>query len=516
MAREKADWSGLVQSIRANRAGKATFYKPVCVIAAIDLANIGRLDPDLLHWELIIRRFGEYVAVAFPERASAGLLPLWFLANDGLWTFSRRGKRLTREALKVPPSSTNKAREKLDTQSIAPEYRNLWESAEQRKALRNQMLLILARDAESRTLVRALFDPAAVNDPERWPKEAEIDDYLQEISDQRDLFRGRPADDNRSGGAAAARAARKALLAFELKDLPQASAVGPTFESSGDAPIRLTANPVHDVSQAQTDLHRALAAKCQNLESLASSSNNRAAHILPALVALTSALQSDPTQSSSYLIWSHANTLRRLYDAEVRALEVEDPESPPLPDRLRVLLGDLVEQFNAYALTDHIIGLLDRAKPGPAKRSESLQVLDAGVALVKAIRETPGILEPDAAKVLETATIAAQEAKQTSGFNADQAVVNAVEMQRNGARAILLNALLEVRKVFSKIKTPGKHVAEGAAKQLGAETIKQLPISKFVSDAREFFTALWHGTAGSDTVQQLVVHIRDLINQLRG
>lgn len=516
MAREKADWSGLVGSIRANRAGRATFYKPVCVIAAIDLADIGRLDPDLLHWELIIRRFSEYVAVAFPERASAGLLPLWFLANDGLWTFSRRGKRLTREALKVPPSSTNKAREKFDTQSIAPEYRNLWESAEQRKALRNQMLLILARDAESRTLVRALFNAAAFNDPERWPTESEIDDYLQEISDQRDLFRGRSADDTSSGGAGRARAARKALLAFELKDFPQASAVGPTFEATGDAPIRLTPNPMRDVSQAHSDLHQALAAKCRNLVSLASSSNNRAAHILPALVALVSALQSDPSQSSSYLIWSHANTLRRLYDAEVLALESPDPESPPLPDRLRVLLGDVVEQFNAYALTDHIIGLLDRAKPGPAKRSESLQSLEAGVGLVKAIRATPGILEPDAAKVLETATIAGQEATQTPGFNADQAVVNAVEIQRNGARAILLNALLEVRKVFSTVKTTGKLVAEGAAKQLGAETIKLLPISKFVAGTRELFTALWQGTAGSDTIHQLVVHIRDLINQLRG
>ena len=59
MARENADWDKLIRSIRGNRAGKATFYKPVCVIAAIDLADIGRLDSDLLHSELILRRFGE-------------------------------------------------------------------------------------------------------------------------------------------------------------------------------------------------------------------------------------------------------------------------------------------------------------------------------------------------------------------------------------------------------------------------------------------------------------------------
>ena len=514
MARERSDWSGFVRSVRGNRAGRATFYKPVCVIAAIDLADIGRLDSALLHSELIVRRFGEYVAVAFPERASAGWQPLWFIANDGLWNFSKKGHRLTRDEIRDAPSSKNKAFARFDTHAISPEYRVLWELAAQRKILRDQMLLILARDAENRTLLKALFNAETFNDPDRWPSEEALDLHLQELSGQSDLFR--TAQDEQVGpqGAPIKVSTSRALLTFELDKLPKASAVGPTFEDTGQAPIRLTAPPNPDNPSARSDLHEALAAKCRHLESLAAGSN-RAKHILPALQSLVSTLEASASQSSSYLIWSYGNTLRRLHDAELRAATSEDPEAPPLPDRLGVLLSDVVEQFNIYAIADPIVGLLDRAKVGPERRSKSLQSLEVGIELTRAIRDTPGIVEPEAAQVLEAATVAAQNAEATSSFNADQAIVNAVEIQRNGARAILINALHEVRNVFSKVKGLTKLVAEGAAKQFGAEIIKQLPLASFVVGAQDIFTAIWRGVVDSYQVQYLVALIRDLISQLR-
>ena len=515
MARQQTDWNALIRSIRLNRAGNATFYKPVCVIAAIDLADIGRLEGDLLHSELIVRRFSEYVSLTFPDRSTAGWQPLWFLANDGLWTFSKKGKQLSREALEARPSTKNKAFEKFDTHAIAAEYRDLWDSAAQRKALRDNMLSILARDPESRTLVRALFDISNLANPELWPSERAIDEYLQDVADQGDLFQARHSNNAASPVNVELKDAHKALLAFKLDSLPATSAVGPKFEATGEAPIKLSHLPIQEFSRAQRELHQALADKCRNLESLASLSNNRAAHIMPALRLLISALDVGLSDSSSYLIWSHGNTLRQLHDAEIVALNAEDPEAPPLPDRLRVLLSDIVEQFNAYAVTDHIIGLLDRARSGPGIRTKSLQLLETGTELVRAIKATPEVVEPDATEILDAATNAAEGAKQKNGFNADQAIVNAVEIQRNGARAILVNAVLEIRKISAKLKSPGKMAFESVAKQLGAEVAKQLPLSKFVSAARELFVALWEGVTGSDAVHQLIQHLRDFINQLR-
>jgi hypothetical protein len=515
MAREKTDWSILIRSIRHNRAGNALFYKPVCVIAAIDLADMGRLDSDLLHSELIIRRFGEYVAVAFAERASAGWQPLWYLANDGLWTFSKKGKRLTKEMLETRPSTKNKATQKFDTQSIASDYRALWDSPSQRKILRDQMLLLLARDLESRTLVRALFDPANFNISDKWPSETAVEDYLQELSGQGDLFRERvPSQDGSI--SLSANATRKALLAFDPEQLPQATPVGPIFEATGEAPIHLSPGPPREVTNAQADLYEVLASKCQNLDALASTASNRSAHIRPALGGLIAALSADPAQSNGYLIWSHANTLRRLLEADMRARESSDPDDPPLPDRIGVLLSDVVEQFNVYAVTDHLVGLLDRARPGPAGRAELLKKLDAGSSLVEAISAKPGIMATDATEVLEAATQMAQGAKQSTGLNADQAMVNAVEIQRNGARAILQNALLEMKKLAGKTKGTVKQFVEGAAKQLGAEAVKQLPLTNFVHGARDLFVALWQGTTSSEPVSYLIGLIREFLTHFRG
>lgn len=510
MARDRLDWTGLVQSIRRNRAGKATYYKPVCVISAIDLADIGRLESDLLHSELIIRRFGEYVSVTFPDRASAGWIPLWFLANDGLWTFSKKGKRLTRQEIRDAPSTKNSTLARFDTQAIAADYQALWSDAGQRKLLREQMLLVLARDPENRRLLRALFDPEAFGDPERWPADDELNLRLQALTGQFDLFRGIDSEDPEPR-----KVTREALLAFEADELPKATPVGPNFEESGRTPIRLTAAPSDYGSQVLPDLQVALAGKCEHLKTLAAATN-RASHVLPALRGLIQALTTVPSQSTGYLVWSHGNTLRRLYDAELRALESDDPEAPPLPDRLGEMLGDIVEQFNVYALTDPIVGLLDRAKAGPEKRSKSLQSLQAGVELVAAIRRAPEIVDPDAAGVLGTATTAAQSAQGAPGFNADQAIVNAVEIQRNGARAILVNALQEVRNLlFSMAKGLARPAVEGAAKQAGVEVVKQIPIAAFVVSVKNLFVALWNGLAGSEKVQQLLDLIGDLISQLR-
>ncbi len=321
----------------------------MCVIAALDLANAGGLVSDMLYAELIIRKFEQYVSIVFPNRASKGWWPLWFLANDGLWNFSRKGKLLSKDDLSIRPTTKNKMLQRFDRQVIAPQYRALWDSSGQRKVLRDHMLAIMNRYSESKVLVRALFDPKVVDEPDKWPSESVVDAYLNGLGGQGDLFQdGEPTIEPATPRSAAA--VRKALSAFDVMALPPVSALGPSLEVTGIAPIAISAAPHREATKAQAALYASLRRKCVSLDQLAANSN-LAAHLRPALGEMIAALQGDPEWSNGYLIWPPGNTLRRLLAAELRSRDADDQDHPLLTDRMRELLADVVEQFNVYATT---------------------------------------------------------------------------------------------------------------------------------------------------------------------
>lgn len=515
MPRDHRDWLELTQSIHQNRASNALFYKPVCVIAAIDLADSGGLVSDMIYAELIIRKFEQYVSIAYPKRASKGWWPLWFLANDGLWTFSKKGKQLSRTDLATRPTTKNKTLQRFDRQAIAPDYRTLWDSAPQRKILRDHMLAIMNRYLESKILVRALFDPNLIDDPDKWPSEIAVDAYLNELSGQGDLFQESNAEFERTQPPQSTAAVRRNLAAFDISTLPTVSAVGPSLEITGIAPIAINTGPHRDVTRAQIALYNALRQKCELLDQMAANSN-RATHLRPALGSMIEALEGKPDHSSGYLIWPPGNTLRRLLSAEMRARDVPDPDDPPLTDRMLELLTDVVEQFNVYATTDNLVALLDGSKAGPANRSDFNRSLDAGSELVSELRKSTEVVTPEAAKVLETAAQNALSAKATPGFDAEQAVVNAVEIHRNSAGGILRNAYVELKKFVARGKGMVKRIGEGALKQTGAELVKLLPISYLVWTAQNAFTGLWHGTTGFEAVNSFVNLVRDIFAFFRG
>jgi hypothetical protein len=513
MAREHNDWSELTRSIHQNRASNALFYKPVCVIAAIDLADAGGLVSDMLYADLIVHKFEQYVSVAYPTRGSKGWWPLWFLANDGLWNFSKRGKLLSKVDLATRPTTKNKTLQRFDRQAIAPEYRDLWNSAADRKTLRDQMLAIMNRYSESKLLVRALFDPALFDQADRWPSQSEVDSYLNDLSGQGDLFQDQ-APLEQFNKPRTVTAVRKALSTFDATALPPVSPIGPELEITGSTPIAISTPAFREVTAPQAALYAALRQKSLLLDEMAANSN-RATHLRPALADMIRALEGEPNQSSGYLIWSPGNTLRRLLAAELAVLDETDPETPPLTVRMRELLTDLVEQFNVYVTTDGLVALLDAAKAGPARRSQLSLPLDAGGNLAKALDQSPGIVTAEAAKVLRTVTLNAENAKDAPGFDAEQAVVNAVEIQRNTAGGILRNAVVEFKKLTIKVKSGSKTLGEGMAKQLGVEIAKLLPITWFVNSVRDTFTALWHGTPNWDAVKHLIELIQEFFSHFR-
>lgn len=94
MSNERLNWSSLVRSIDNGRSGKALFFKPVLVIAAIDLADEGRLDAGDMDAPAILDRFSDYVTPIHRERGGDGHQPLWHLSNNHLWEFYKGGRAL--------------------------------------------------------------------------------------------------------------------------------------------------------------------------------------------------------------------------------------------------------------------------------------------------------------------------------------------------------------------------------------------------------------------------------------
>ncbi|MER9519378.1 DUF262 domain-containing protein [Mesorhizobium sp. M0614] len=184
-------WALLVSSIRRRRAPEARFFKPVCVIAAIDLSNEGLLDPARVNADAILSRFHAYVKLSFRARAEMGWKPLWHLSNDGLWTFSNDDIDITRDDFGADRTPGTKAIlfNRFDLLTINEPYRTLWLDTEHRQALRRAMLVILANDDEGcRLFARQLFQPELAMQRKEWPSEAEIMEELRLFREQLDLF----------------------------------------------------------------------------------------------------------------------------------------------------------------------------------------------------------------------------------------------------------------------------------------------------------------------------------------
>lgn len=186
-------WALLTASIRRHRAPEARFFKPVCLIAALDLTNEDLIEPDNVNAEAIISRFRAYVALSFRSRADMGWKPLWHLSNDGLWTFYSKDLALTRDDFGSDRKPGTKAIlfNRFDRLKITEPYRSLWREGEHRIRLRRAMIELLASEDETcRRFARQLFNPAAAMRQKDWPSEEEVMEELRMFREQLDLFGG--------------------------------------------------------------------------------------------------------------------------------------------------------------------------------------------------------------------------------------------------------------------------------------------------------------------------------------
>lgn len=187
---KRLNWSGLIRQIDDHRAPAAQFYKPTCLIAAIDLADEGLLAPADLNASYIIKRFSDYVTPFHGARGEQGHKPLWHLSNDGIWTFFRNQDALNlRREPKSSPASKLEFFRRFDRLAISDEYTDLWAIPRERRVLRDAMLLMLSEGSPAcQKLVAPLFNTRYLLEEDRHPSPAALVAYFKTIRDQLHLF----------------------------------------------------------------------------------------------------------------------------------------------------------------------------------------------------------------------------------------------------------------------------------------------------------------------------------------
>lgn len=474
--KNSGEWADLLRRIQWRRSPNARFFKPVCLIAAIDLTDEGLLNPLDVDAEAICQRFHKYVQPFYPDRADKGWLPLWYLSKDNLWTFTKDGAPLSKYPFrgKDVPGTKRILIRAFDRLAINKKFLDAWSSPTTLRALRDQLLLILAEDGEesSRKFVRPLFDPDVFDEPKKWPTDAEMVTHLKVLRDQMELF-----DESTDPFA------HEDLLAFDARRLPKPSALAPKFRTGPKGPISLDPDYPKAFDQDQEELHRGLVLKVQRVLADCPAGGNRTARLREDSMGLLRALGDEAQKSRRKVAWAYGNSLRRLHDGDLKIRANPDPDEVALSDGLGELLADVVEQFNVYADGDTDMAALDRRKVGPRGRAEVIRDLEHGAEVVRAIQSTPGIMDKDATELLRYAASVAQTASKQSGIDADQGLATARDIERNASVAIMNAALDEARGSLKVIK-------EGALREVGGQAARHLIFVQFANLVRPHLQSL--------------------------
>lgn len=140
----------VIRSVKNHRDRRARYYKPVCVLAALDLVDRGILSPDHLTTSNVLDRFYELVNPIFPSSADKGWMPFWHLTSDKLWQC--RGNTDTKITRSHFPAQKPRTRNQLvrtvthavvDAQNLP-----LWTTRSSRQSLAMELISMLESDSD--------------------------------------------------------------------------------------------------------------------------------------------------------------------------------------------------------------------------------------------------------------------------------------------------------------------------------------------------------------------------------
>lgn len=293
------------------------------------------------------------------------------------------------------------------------------------------------------------------------------------------------------------------LEALKTESLPDQAGAAPRFETGGSGPIRLSPEPPPIITEDKVELYEELVLKARDFLAEAPSGSNRTARVRNLVEAFAEQLGSSLADIRPNRLWSKANTLRRLRDADLRTRRSPDPDGNPLPELVVELLDEVGEEFNVFAIHDEALAQIDASSLGPRDRAEVLVELEAGRVISRALAETPGMAEPAAVTALAEAAAQGDDAMDQTGINADQAIGQSLATHRNGAIALLAKAVNEVK---SRLK-----IAESGAWTYAGEEGAKLLFANFVKLYEKPLTSLLARVQGADVAAYVLRLLRQLL-----
>jgi hypothetical protein len=198
----------------------------------------------------------------------------------------------------------------------------------------------------------------------------------------------------------------------------------------------------------------------------------------PAVDRILEALPERMEDASVDKLWSRANTLRRRYDAHVRAVENNlGPNPARLDDLVAATLGDFVDSFNVSVLGEPRAVELDSARLGPQDREAARRIVALAAPIARAASEPQSPAKPAAKEALTEQVGAAIDAP--DDINGDQAAELARKTTGNFVTELLRRAyeLFAKIRAFAKdqLRTAAKAVIEGFYREGGKKSFDDMP-----------------------------------------
>lgn len=146
-----APWAELINSATARRSRDAPFFKPVCLMAIVDLIDEGQVDPVDIDADKLAERVSMMVEGVHRGRPDMRWRPIWHLSNDGAWIYTKAGRRIGPDDFQSArkPDSPREWRESFDKLAVPANMLAHWQSAGDRAILRRAALSMLESGDEA-------------------------------------------------------------------------------------------------------------------------------------------------------------------------------------------------------------------------------------------------------------------------------------------------------------------------------------------------------------------------------
>ncbi len=255
------------------------------------------------------------------------------------------------------------------------------------------------------------------------------------------------------------------------KAIPEQAPNALVFGGAEDGPIQLAARPDDAPldSSAQRELYDEIKEKAQQLID-ACGNSNRLGRTRETASRLLQAIGGELPELRERIFWSRMNSLRRAGEADRRAREARDPETPPMPEEVAGCLDDLIDTLNVFASGDPRLVEFDSQSIDPALRIATEELTKAAREIAEAARLAPEAIAPEAAEIMQD--IAADAEGQSP--SADRAKEFSSRSSRNLALELL-------RRAYRIVRERAQGAAGWAAKATAATLVGGISGAAFVN-----------------------------------